>query len=84
MVALGGRFGTLVSGNLNCCGISLAALLPKAARDFERINIALLPPLSLLASSMDVVVARAARIGSDDVARTVLYQVVTRQSGMLS
>lgn len=39
----------------------LTAPLPKDTRDFERINIALLPPLPLLASGMDVVVVNGAK-----------------------
>ena len=41
-------------------GITFAALLPKATGNCERIDIALLPPLPLLAGGVDVVVVDSA------------------------
>jgi hypothetical protein len=47
--------------SFTACGVALAALLPKATGNYERINILLLLPLPFLAGSVDVVVMDSAK-----------------------
>jgi hypothetical protein len=47
--------------SLGCGGILLAALLPQATSNYERIDTSLLPPLLVLPSGVDVVVAQVER-----------------------
>jgi hypothetical protein len=46
----------------------LAALAPQSARDFERIDIALLPPLPFLPGGVDIVMVGSAQRNGELVA----------------
>jgi hypothetical protein len=43
------------------CAIRLATLLPKATRNFDRVDIPLLPPLTFLPRGVDLVVVDGAK-----------------------
>jgi hypothetical protein len=53
---------------LTCGGTPLAALLPQATRNFERVDIPLLPPLLLFARGVDMVAVDSAKWNGEFIA----------------